>query len=86
MKEQHYESTWDCLNLNQDIPTYLCLVNENNNPITVNDELLYGLLTRDEGLAKLLEQVLNQIVQTQVEEQLGERLGDILNDLLQSFY
>ena len=41
--------------------------------ITVNDELLHGLLTRDEGLSKLLEQVLNQILEAQVEEQLGAR-------------
>jgi hypothetical protein len=38
-----------------------------------NDEFLHGLLTRDEGLAKLLEQVLNQILEAQVEEQLGAR-------------
>ncbi|ASS99359.1 hypothetical protein B9L19_09030 [Geobacillus thermocatenulatus] len=30
--------------------------------ITLNAELLHGLFTRDEGLAKLLEQVLNQIL------------------------
>jgi hypothetical protein len=30
--------------------------------ITVNDELLHGLLTRDEGLSKLLKQVLNRSV------------------------
>lgn len=41
--------------------------------ITVNDELLHGLFTRDEGLAKLLEQVLNPILEAQVEEQLGAR-------------
>lgn len=41
--------------------------------ITLNDELLHGLFTRDEGLAKLLEQVLNQILEAQVEEQLGAR-------------
>jgi len=41
--------------------------------ITLNDELLHGLFTRDEGLAKLLEQVLNQILEPQVEEQLGAR-------------
>jgi putative transposase len=29
--------------------------------ITLNDELLHGLLTRDEGLSNLLEQFLNQI-------------------------
>lgn len=34
---------------------------------------MHGLLTRDEGLAKLLEQVLNQILEAQVEEQLGVR-------------
>ncbi|OOE03952.1 hypothetical protein BO219_06900 [Anoxybacillus kestanbolensis] len=41
--------------------------------IALNDELLHGLFTRDEGLAKLLEQVLNQILEAQVEEQLGAR-------------
>jgi putative transposase len=41
--------------------------------ITLNDELLHGLLTRDQGLVKLLEQVLNQIFEVQVEEQLGAR-------------
>jgi len=41
--------------------------------ITVNDELLHGLFTRDEGLAKLLEQVFNQILEAQAEEQLGAR-------------
>ncbi|KJE29137.1 transposase, Mutator family protein [Geobacillus kaustophilus] len=41
--------------------------------ITLNDGLLHGLFTRDEGLAKLLEQVLNQILEAQVEEQLGAR-------------
>ena len=39
--------------------------------ITVNN--LHGLFTRDEGLAKLLEQVLNPILEAQVEEQLGAR-------------
>lgn len=38
--------------------------------IAVNDELLHGLFTRDEGLAKLLEQVLNPTLEAQVEEQL----------------
>ncbi|BDG34069.1 hypothetical protein PthBH41_37810 (plasmid) [Parageobacillus thermoglucosidasius] len=41
--------------------------------ITVNDELLHRLFTRDEGLAKLLEQVFNQILEAQAEEQLGAR-------------
>jgi len=40
--------------------------------ITLNDELC-TVITRDEGLAKLLEQVLNQILEAQVEEQLGAR-------------
>jgi hypothetical protein len=36
----------------------------------VNDELLRGLLLKDQGLTKLLEQVLNQILEE------GFRLAD----------
>lgn len=39
--------------------------------INLNSEILHDLLTKDEGMAKLLEQVLNQVLQAQVEEQLG---------------
>lgn len=39
--------------------------------ITVDDTILQGLLTRNEGLAQLVEQVLQQVLQAQVAEQLG---------------
>ncbi|MED4876168.1 hypothetical protein P9743_11370 [Anoxybacillus geothermalis] len=38
--------------------------------IPVNDELLHGLLLKDQGLTKLLEQVLTQILEE------GFRLSD----------
>jgi len=34
--------------------------------ISVNEEHLYGLLTRDEGLTKLLKQIFNQFLEAQV--------------------
>ena len=39
--------------------------------ITVDDTILQGLLTRNEGLAQLVEQVLQQVLQAQVATQLG---------------
>jgi transposase-like protein len=37
--------------------------------VTIGDEILHGLFQRDEGVARLLEQVLNQVLQSQVSEQ-----------------
>ncbi|GMA51263.1 hypothetical protein GCM10025857_26200 [Alicyclobacillus contaminans] len=39
--------------------------------ITLSDEVLKGLFSRDQGAAGLLEQVLNQVLQAQVTEQLN---------------
>lgn len=39
--------------------------------ITVDDAILQGLLTRNEGLAQLVEQVLQQVLHAQVAEQVG---------------
>jgi transposase-like protein len=36
--------------------------------IPVNDELLHGLLPKDQGLTKLLEQILNQILEEEFED------------------
>jgi len=38
--------------------------------LTIDGEILHQLFQRDEGLAKLVEQVLNQILEAQVTEQL----------------
>jgi len=38
--------------------------------VTVDDEVLQHLFIRDDGLARLVEQVLNQILEAQVTEQL----------------
>ncbi|MBC7324972.1 MAG: transposase, partial [Moorella sp. (in: Bacteria)] len=41
--------------------------------VTVDDEALQQLFSRDDGLARLVEQVLNQILEAQVTEQLKAR-------------
>ncbi len=38
--------------------------------ITLNSECLHELFGKDEGMARLLEQVLNQVLQAQATEQL----------------
>ena len=39
--------------------------------VRINKELLPGLLSRPDGLAKLIENILNQILEAQITEQLG---------------
>ena len=39
--------------------------------LTIDEDMVHGLLVGDSGLARLLEQVLNQILEGQVSEQLG---------------
>lgn len=41
--------------------------------VSVDDEVLQQLFSRDDGLARLVEQVLNQILEVQVTEQLKAR-------------